>query len=607
MAGTFSIMDWVVFAGTLVVSVLIGLYYAFIKKQRTNAELLVGGRNMAIFPSTMSLLATYMSAILVLGFAGEIYAHGSIIAEMIFGALFYIPLGGLIFLPTLYNLKLTSVYEYLEIRFDSHVVRLLATATFITQIVLYMGVVLFAPALALKAVVDFPVDMTMFVIGLCAAVYTSIGGIKAVVWTDVFQIMMMLAGMLAIIIQGSIRLGGFGKAFTIANEHNRIQFLDLTVDPFLRHSTLNLFFGTGLWWLSSFGCHQTTVQRYCSMSTLKRAFWALLLTAPFVAVTMSFAVMTGIVIFANYAGCDPLTLGLIKKKDQIAPYFVLEFLSPITGLMGLFIACLFSGSLSTISSGINSLAACTWEDFLKNISFFKNMSEGRQGIVTKIIGFIYGIITIGMGFVASKLGGVLQAAIVVNGAVAGPLLGVFLVGVLVPFVNKYGAIVGMILAHICTFWVAAGGLLYKKAPETLNFEINACSNETLLRVNMTEALERQTMMRNVVPEEFEWPARIYQLSHVLYPFIGCTVTIVVGAIVSLFTGPTKLTKELEPCIHPLIVKLNRSLQGKSSKGEIEMTGASHFDSKISITTLNGKSIRDNSYKQGYDNTGYNNS
>ena len=67
MAGTFSIMDWVVFAGTLVISLLIGLYYAVIKKQRTNAELLVGGRNMAIFPTAMSLLATYMSAILVLG------------------------------------------------------------------------------------------------------------------------------------------------------------------------------------------------------------------------------------------------------------------------------------------------------------------------------------------------------------------------------------------------------------------------------------------------------------------------------------------------------------------------------------------------------------
>jgi len=97
----------------------------------------------------------------------------------------------------------------------------------------------------------------------------------------------------------------------------------------------------------------------------------------------------------------------------------------------------FSGALSTISSGLNSLAAVLWEDVLKHMDYFNDLSPNKQGLVVKVIGLIYGLITVGMAFLAGSFSGLLAASLVVFGAASGPILGVFILGIFMPFVNKY--------------------------------------------------------------------------------------------------------------------------------------------------------------------------
>ncbi|ODM97731.1 Sodium-dependent multivitamin transporter [Orchesella cincta] len=544
------------------------------------------GRDMPIIPTSLSLLATYMSPILVLGYAGEIYSYGTLMVETIFGAIVFVPIAALIFMPTMYPLRLTSAYEvkkhyfkflrklfysfihaiicYLEYRYESRVVRILAALTFTIQIICYMGVVLFAPSLALNAVVDFPIPISVVVMGLSCAVYTAIGGLKAVVWTDVFQMLIMLAGMFAIVIGGALQVGGYSKVFQIAQDHQRIKFLNLNVDFFERLNSLNILLGNGIMVLSVCGCQQTAVQRYCSMSSLKKAILTILITLPLVVFTVGLAALAGVVIFANYADCDPITLGLIKRNDQIAPYFVLEFLSSTGGLLGLFIACLFSASLSTVSSGLNSLTAVTWEDFLGKTEFFQKMSEKAQGQVSKLVGLIYGLLCIGMAFLAANFDGVLGASIVLNGSVAGPLLGVFLLGLLVPFANKWGAIVGMLVGHTITILICVGaGLLNIKSP-TLPFSVDGCSDNVWDTVgNKTEIYLRSNITVNAVRPEIEWPQKIHTVSFLLYPVIGCTICVVVGLIVSFITGIVcpgtnfLISPKQEKYVHPLLAKLIR--------------------------------------------------
>lgn len=221
----FGITDYVLLGATLLISLLIGLYYGY-KGKNTNEELLVGGRNMSIFPVAASVMVTYVSAITILGFPSEVYAHGAQIFVLHIVSAIGIPISAFLIMPFFYRMKLTSINEYLERRFDSKWIRWLAGAIFILQQVTLSGVVLYAPSIALDAFLGFPMWMSVLGIGVCATIYTNIGGLKAVVWTDAFQFLMMVSGMIAIVWRGISASGGFMKAFHLANQRERLQLFE---------------------------------------------------------------------------------------------------------------------------------------------------------------------------------------------------------------------------------------------------------------------------------------------------------------------------------------------------------------------------------------------
>lgn len=118
------------------------------------------------------------------------------------------------------------------------------------------------------------------------------------------------------------------------------------------------------------------------------------------------AIWCGIIVFAKYGHCDPVKLKLIERYDQLMPFFVMDTMGDIQGLPGLFVACVFSGALSTLSSGYNALATVTWDDFLKH-SFDK--CHPKWGvIVTKLVAAGFGLLSIAIAFVVGRLGTVLQ-------------------------------------------------------------------------------------------------------------------------------------------------------------------------------------------------------
>ncbi|KAL1424682.1 hypothetical protein MTO96_019972 [Rhipicephalus appendiculatus] len=161
-------------------------------------------------------------------------------------------------------------------------------------------------------------------------------------------------------------------------------------------------------------------------------------------INISLSCMAGLVIYAQYVDCDPLKAGKISNPDQLVPYFVMKIMNSVPGLPGLFVACVFSSALSTLSSGFNSLAAVTWEDFL--VSHLR-LTSRQEAFVTKFVAAIYGVLTIGLAFVAGSVGSILKAAFAMSGALSGPLLGVFTMGLLFPFSNKKGALIGLLLGE----------------------------------------------------------------------------------------------------------------------------------------------------------------
>jgi sodium-coupled monocarboxylate transporter 8/12 len=192
--------------------------------------------------------------------------------------------------------------------------------------------------------------------------------------------------------------------------------------------------------------------------------------------------LIGIIIYAYYADCDPYTAKFISAIDQIFPYFVMEVLSNIPGLPGVFLACIFSGSLSTISSGLNSLTAVIIEDIYKGL-MRGQLSDERQGFISKIFSIILGAVVMLLTYVVSHLGPILNASTSLFGALQGPIMGVFFLGFFFPRANRRGGLVGFVSGVALPLWIFVGSQITKnqRKSERLPFFTTSCAlpiNET---------------------------------------------------------------------------------------------------------------------------------
>ncbi|XP_032247518.1 sodium-dependent multivitamin transporter isoform X2 [Halichoerus grypus] len=550
VTSTFSLVDYVVFVLLLVLSLAIGLYHAFRGWGRhTVGQLLMADRKMSCLPVALSLLATFQSAVAILGVPSEIYRFGT--QYWFLGCSYFLGLliPAHIFIPVFYRLHLTSAYEYLELRFNK-AVRVCGTLTFIFQMVIYMGVVLYAPSLALNAVTGFDLWLSVLTLGIVCTVYTALGGLKAVIWTDVFQTLVMFLGQLVVIIVGSAKVGGLRHVWEVASQHGRISGIVLDPDPFVRHTFWTLAFGGVFMMLSLYGVNQAQVQRYLSSRTEKAAVLSCYAVFPCQQLVLCMSCLIGLVMFVYYQEYPMSTQQAQAAPDQFVLYFVMDLLKDLPGLPGLFVACLFSGSLSTISSAFNSLATVTMEDLIR--PWFPQFSEVQAIMLSRILAFGYGLLCLGMAYISSQMGPVLQAALSIFGMVGGPLLGLFCLGMFFPCANPPGAIVGLLAGLIMAFWIGIGSIVTNMASRMAPSPPNISSfslPSNLTSVTMTTLMPSTTLSK---PTGLQ---HLYSLSYLWYSAHNSTTVIVVGLIVSLLTGGMR-GRTLNPrTIYPVLPKL----------------------------------------------------
>lgn len=209
--------------------------------------------------------------------------------------------------------------------------------------------------------------------------------------------------------------------------------------------------------------------------TTKGAKQALFINAVGAALVILLCGLIGIILYAYYATCDPFTAKYVSDIDQIFPYFVMEVLSDKKGLAGIFLACVFSGSLSTISSGLNSLAAVIIEDVYKGL-LGREISDERQGLVSKIFSIILGAVVVLLTYIVSYLGSILNAALSLFGVLSGPIMGVFLLGFFFPQANRRGGLIGFLTSLALQLWIFLGAQFNKKQIRTpkLPFSVENC-------------------------------------------------------------------------------------------------------------------------------------
>uniref|UniRef100_A0A8P4GA22 Sodium-coupled monocarboxylate transporter 1 n=1 Tax=Dicentrarchus labrax TaxID=13489 RepID=A0A8P4GA22_DICLA len=484
MSGSLVVADYVVFALMLVVSAAVGFYYAWVSRsQESSTDFLIAGRRLTALPVSLSLTASFMSSITVLSNPAEVYCYGAIFVYFGLAYILAMVVISEVFLPVFYRLALISTYEYLELRFN-RATRLLGTVLFIVQTILYTGIVIYGPALALSQVTDLDLWSGIISTGIVCTLYCTLGGLKAVVWTDVFQVI-MLAGYLAVIIRSVISQGGVVTVISDSQQGGRLNLLDFDINPQRRHTFWTTVIGGTFGYITVYGTNQSQVQRYVSCKSITHARVALYINLLGLFSFLLGSVFAGMCLYSVYKNCDPWTAGLVSAPDQLMPYMVIDMLTDYPGLPGLFFASVYSGSLSTVSSSINALAAVTLEDFIKP---YTNMSEKHLFWMSKGLSFFYGVLCITMGRLASVMGGMMQAGVIVSGVIGGPLLGLFTLGILCPLANSKGALSGLVSGLAASLCVSLEALMYPSPPtmtRPLSLTTEGCNFTTTHSLNWT--------------------------------------------------------------------------------------------------------------------------
>ncbi|XP_014606130.1 PREDICTED: sodium-coupled monocarboxylate transporter 2-like [Polistes canadensis] len=542
---TFGWTDYTFFAMILMVSVLIGFYFGFFSKQDTTTEYLLGGKRMGFFPIAMSIIASHVSGITLLGVPSEVYQYGSQYAACVLTSFLSCSISAYVFLPVFYKLQLTSTFEYLEVRF-SRPVRLLCSFLFLISYIMYIPIVIYVPALAFSQVTNFSLHTITPILCAVCILYTSIGGLKAVVWTDTIQFTVTVGGLFAILFLGINSVGGIPEVWNRSEMGNRLIFFNMDINPYTRNTFWAMTIGMTITWLVHLGVHQGVIQRCLSVPKEADAKRALGVTAIGLVLVKIVSVFTGLIIYAKYFNCDPLLSKRIQRADQILPYYVMDVAGNVPGLPGLFLAGLVSAALATMSASLNTMSGTIYKDFIDPWIPNGPNKEARAATTMKIIVLIIGGISVGLVFVVEQLGPVFQISVSMRSVTDGPLLGLFLLGMLVPLSNAQGALFGGCVSLIIMFFLAGGSEWYMTNGQIRKISLPLSIEECPYPLNETEITTRRPLTLD------EEPIGIFKISFLYFTLIGAMLAVVAGIIGSYAFGKVDLTQIDPDHISPIM-------------------------------------------------------
>ncbi|XP_015432992.1 PREDICTED: sodium-coupled monocarboxylate transporter 2-like [Dufourea novaeangliae] len=557
---TFGWTDYSLFTGLLGVSVLIGIYFGcFSKKQDNTTEYLLGGKSMSCFPVSMSLIASHVSAVSLLAIPVEVYQYGTQYAACIFTSIISCGLIALIYMPVFYRLQLTSTFEYLEMRF-TRPVRTFASFLATLSLALYVPLIIYVPALAFSQATSINLHLVAPIICIVCIFYTTIGGLKAVVWADTIQMIVTLGGSENRILEvrsKSIELLQFMHELPSIRSlcghqgDDLLFFCSMSPSPFERNSFWGMSVGMTMTWLAGVGISQVSMQRFLAVPNIKEAYKAVGCTAICLVVIKWVSVFTGLIMYTRYHKCDPISTHVITRSDQLLPYYVLDVAASVPGLPGLFLAGLVSAGLSTMSAGLNTVAGTIYEDFIDPWLSESNNKEARAATIMKSIVVVVGLVCVALVFLVDRLSDIFQMSLTLHGVTAGAMLGIFTLGMIVPWATSKGAIAGGLLSMICMVWIIVGAqvnvatkrLVYQPLPTSTEDCLNVDSPFNRTVTNTTSSL----------PTPNEKPFILFTISFMYYTLVGFLIVMVVGTLVSFLCGVPDL-KDVDRKLFPPIIQ-----------------------------------------------------
>lgn len=406
----------------------------FFRRQRSLREFLLAGRSIPWWAAAFSGVATIVSAISYLGAPGQAVRSDLTFLQYRLTTPVAIAVVCLVFIPFFHRLDLFTAYEYLERRFDLKT-RLLASSLFLLFKCAFLGIAIYAPSLVVSEMTQLPLAAIIVGVGAVTTLYTVLGGMRAVIWTDSLQLVVLLGGLA---ITGYIVLqrvdGGLETIVSVARVEQKLRFFDLSTS-FARELTLwgSLAGGTFLL-LSQYGVDQAELQRFLTTRSVRTSQAAIASAMIFAAIVGACLFFIGIGLYVFYLQF-PEKGGLLVAPDRVFPKFIIEELPP--GMKGLVIAGVFAAGMSTISSILHSLTTVALTDFYKRLG-----GEHPSVMLARGLTIGGGILCTGIALFADRMGNLLVASTTVNNLFGGTLVGVFLLGMLTRSANGSGTCLG---------------------------------------------------------------------------------------------------------------------------------------------------------------------
>lgn len=453
------LLDLIVFLVYMSGIVLFGAMFYF--RNKSPEQYTSGGGRLPSWVVGMSFFATFVSSISFLALPGNAY-QGNWNA---FVFSLSIPIAALLavkfFVPLYRSLNSISAYHYLETRFGPWA-RIYASICYILTQLMRTGSILYLLALPLNALLGWSIGWIIVVTGLSIILYSMLGGIQAVIWTDAIQGIILIGGAVLCLVVIFVQIpGGFETVleYGVADQKFSLGSFDLS----FTESTFWVMIIYGLFInLQNYGIDQNYVQRYMTTKSLKGAqssalFGALL----YVPVSLLFFLI-GTSLYAYFKavpGLLPPDLMTLDAADKVFPFFIVNHLP--AGVTGLLIAAIFAAGMSTVSTSINGTATIVLTDYYKRY-FAKGKSEGASMKVLYGSSFIFGVLGVGIGLAMTGVKSALDAWWMLASIFSGGMLGLFLLGFMARKAKRMAAALGTAVGVLVIFWMSISPLWFKE-------------------------------------------------------------------------------------------------------------------------------------------------
>jgi SSS family transporter len=440
-------IDLVVIVAYMAGVTAFGWYFG--RQQKNIRDYFLSDREVPWWALAGSIVATETSTVTFIGvpafaFAANVRGEGGnftfmqLVAGYMIGRLIIVAL----FIPLYFKGELFTVYQVLDKRFGGQVKRT-AASLFLTTRSLADGIRLFSTAIVLVALTGWSYPKSILIIGIVTIVYTYLGGMSAVIWTDVIQLVIYLAGALVAAAVLLARIpGGWGEVVAVGHEFHKFQLFDFTFAIARSYTFWAGVIGGAFLTTATHGTDQLMVQRYLCSKNARQAAGALLASGVIVFAQFVLFLLIGVMLFAFYKHFPILPAEVAARADRVFPHFIVTQLPH--GIVGLVIAAIFAAAMSTLSSSLNSSAATSLTDFYQPL-FARDRSDAHYLTISRGLTAMWGVVQIGVAIAAIAMQQrVVDAVLSIASFTNGPILGLFFLGSLTRRVGRVGALAGVV-------------------------------------------------------------------------------------------------------------------------------------------------------------------